>query len=123
MVAAGIHRSCCLTVLPIQVVYGLDTSVAGMVNNHRTDLGTDSYRNQGSLKEIRSISWPRTEIRTAPTRSVATIDVGERFGTLLGRSFNLSTLSGRLAKLQMEGLYDCGETEKPNQVTLRAVIL
>lgn len=85
-------------VADMQVVYGLDTSGAGFVNDHRTASLTTAAEIRNQLKEIRvyilaqegrkdlSYSYPST-----------TVNVGESFDggtTVMGRQFNLQTLIG-----------------------------
>lgn len=85
-------------VADMQVVYGLDTSGAGFVNDHRTTPLSTAAEIREQLKEIRvyilaqegrkdlSYSYPST-----------TVDVGESFDgglTVMGRRFNLLTHIG-----------------------------
>lgn len=85
-------------VADMQVVYGLDTSGAGFVNDHRTTPLSTAAEIRDQLKEIRvyilaqegrkdlSYSYPST-----------TVDVGESFDggtTVMGRRFNLQTHIG-----------------------------
>lgn len=83
-------------VADMQVVYGLDTSGAGIVNSHSSTPLASAADVRSQLKEIRvyilAQEGQRDRLYTYPSE---TILVGENFGgTVQGRLFNLKDLIG-----------------------------
>lgn len=86
-------------VADIQIVYGLDTSSAGLVNSHVTDISSFTASDiRTQLREIRvyilAQDGKKDIVFSYPSQ---TVDVGESFdggATLAGRRFNLQAVIG-----------------------------
>ena len=94
--SAGVPLLDC--VADMQVVYGLDSSASGFVNQHRSEPLASAAELRDQLKEVRvyilAQEGKRDRLYSYPS---STIDVGESFDngtTITGRTFDLEELIG-----------------------------